>query len=149
WIKSPSYFVPAAFVWLMFITSGEEIGWRGFALPKLLEGNRNLAIASALLGIIWAIWHAPIYLVPGQSSLPYPLFFVLTVSLSFVYTVLFLFGKGSLWTAVLLHAGTDVGPRILSIAKFSFGVWATVDVLVIVAALFFWISWKRRVIAEQ
>jgi membrane protease YdiL (CAAX protease family) len=149
WLKSPAYFVPAAFVWLMFITSGEEIGWRGFALPRLLEVSKAPALPTLLLGAIWAIWHAPIYLVPGQGSIPYPLFFVFTVSLSFVYTILFLHSKGSLWTAVLLHAATDVGPRFLAIAKFNLAVWVTVDVLLIIAALIFWVSWRRRTIAEE
>ena len=41
---------------------GEEIGWRGFALPRLLEKYSALS-ASLILGSVWAIWHLPLILV--------------------------------------------------------------------------------------
>ena len=40
-VGSPLYFIFAAFVWLMVINSGEEIGWRGFALPIMLKSMKN------------------------------------------------------------------------------------------------------------
>jgi membrane protease YdiL (CAAX protease family) len=96
--NSPT-FLTASFAFLMFVNSGEEIGWRGFALPRLQDANVskkfNALIASVILGIIWAIWHLPIYLVPGQSGFPYPLFFAFTVGVSIVYTAISNCTKGS------------------------------------------------------
>jgi membrane protease YdiL (CAAX protease family) len=130
WIGSPPYFLIASFVWLIFITSGEEIGWRGFALPRLLGLGWTPARASLLLGLVWGAWHLPLYLVPGQSSFPYPLFLALTVGQSLIYTALYFRSGGSVVPAMLLHAGTDFGPRLLHIDRFGATVWATFVVLV-------------------
>jgi membrane protease YdiL (CAAX protease family) len=144
WTGVSPAFVLASFAWLMFVNSGEEIGWRGFALPRLLKEVGEPVKASLLLGIVWGLWHLPIYLVPGQSSFPYPLFLVLTVGLSFIYTALFLETDGSLLPAVLLHAGTDIGPRIVLTAQFTPAVWFAIDVLVLVVAGTLGVWRKRR-----
>jgi membrane protease YdiL (CAAX protease family) len=149
WVGSPAYFVVAAFIWLVFITSGEEIGWRGFALPRMLQ-TMNPKAASLVLGIIWGLWHLPMYLTPEQSSsFPFYLFLVLIVGLSFIYTAVFLKTNGSLVAAALLHAGTDIGPRILQTGHFNGTVWLTVDILVwIFAIALILVADVRRPLAE-
>lgn len=67
---SPWYFLIASFVFLMIINSGEEIGWRGFALSRLQSVIQNPLLAAIVLGAIWGLWHLPIYLNPEQSSFP-------------------------------------------------------------------------------
>jgi membrane protease YdiL (CAAX protease family) len=119
----------------MVITSGEEIGWRGFALPLMLEKWTNIYGVSIVLGVIWGLWHLPLYLVPAQSSFPYPLFVIFTVAASVIYTVLFIKTKGSALPVVMLHAGTDVGARIFQIAYFTPTVWLTMDVLLLLVAV--------------
>ena len=53
---SPSLAV-FALVWLV-LAFGEEIGWRGYALPKL-NAARGFWKASTMLGVVWAVWHYP------------------------------------------------------------------------------------------
>ena len=134
-LPNSPYFIFAAFVWLMFINSGEEIGWRGFALPRLLKLFKNPWYATLVLGILWSTWHLPIYLTPGQSSFPLILFFFFTIGLSFIYTVVFNKTGGSLFSAVLLHASTDVVPRVLNITLFESTTWLFLGILTWISAI--------------
>lgn len=133
-----------SFSWLMFINSGEEVGWRGFALPRLQRLSKKPVYASLVLGIFWSAWHLPIYLVPGQSSIPLPLFFLFTIGLSFIYTVLFNKTSGSLVSVVLLHAGTDIMPRILNITLFSDRTWLIFGILIWISAIVLFVIFEKK-----
>lgn len=50
----------------MFFTIGEEVGWRGYLLTKLLERN-TLERTILAVGIIWALWHAPLIIFMGYN----------------------------------------------------------------------------------
>jgi len=88
---------------------GEEPGWRGFALPRLL-GARSPLGATLILGLIVAAWHVPLIWVAGED-LP-PIFLLTTVAVTFFYTWLFIHTGGSVLLTLLAHAfeGT-IGPE--------------------------------------
>jgi len=132
---SPWYFLIASFCYLMFINSGEEIGWRGFALSRLQSVIKNPLVASIVLGLIWGIWHLPIYLNPEQSSFPLILFLLFIIGISIIYSVLFNNTHGSLLMAVVLHASTDIAPRFMQIAKFTSTSWSILVVLTWISAM--------------
>ena len=79
---------------------GEELGWRGFLLRRMLERMRPVS-AAILLGTIWMIWHAPAFLLSGvpQSTMSFPLFFVGGVALNVFITWLFLNARQSILIA--------------------------------------------------
>jgi hypothetical protein len=84
---------------------GEELGWRGFALPRLLRRTGPVA-ASLLLGVVWAVWHAPLHWTGGMVLEGSPLWLLL-VQLpvcAVLYTWVFLHTGGSALAAVALHA---------------------------------------------
>jgi uncharacterized protein len=88
---------------------GEELGWRGFALPRLQA--RHSALASSLIvGAAWGIYHFPLFLL-GSPIRPFALFlpFVIgCVIMSIFYTWMYNGTGGSLLIVVLLHATTNL-----------------------------------------
>ncbi|MBS0124484.1 CPBP family glutamic-type intramembrane protease [Thetidibacter halocola] len=90
---------------LVFSVAGEELGWRGLALPLLLARLGPVA-ASLSLGVVWAAWHAPLFLLPGDfhGAIPPLLFGAQVVASSLVYTHLHRTAGGSLIPAHLFHA---------------------------------------------
>ncbi len=82
--------------------ANEEIGWRGFALPRLL-GRWNALFSSIVLGAVWWGWHLPYFL--GSSGINpdfYP-FLAYMVSLSILMTWVFNHTQGSLFVATFFH----------------------------------------------
>jgi uncharacterized protein len=92
---------------LMFTFSlAEEIGMRGYLLPKLLSLGRTRALA--LSGLVFATWHMPLILLTpffpiGNELISVPLFYATVVAATFVYGYLRLY-TGSVWPASLAHA---------------------------------------------
>ena len=92
---------------LMFTFSlAEEIGMRGYLLPKLLPLGRTGALA--LSGLVFATWHMPLILLTpffpiGNELISVPLFYATVVAATFVYGYLRLY-TGSVWPASLAHA---------------------------------------------
>jgi membrane protease YdiL (CAAX protease family) len=84
---------------------GEEIGWRGYALPRLQKEWSPLASA-LILGIVWGLWHLPLFFITGtaQSFLALAPFMLWVVSLSVLFTWAYNNTAGSLLIPVLLHA---------------------------------------------
>lgn len=90
----------------LFIIGGglEEIGWRGFLQPKLEKATSYLA-SVLIVGVIWSIWHLPLWLISGtvQSALPFTAYTFLAIILSFSFTTFYKYTKNILLT-VLSHA---------------------------------------------
>lgn len=117
WATVPSalfLYVVAGFVYL-FIGGPvfEEIGWRGFALPHLQPLYGPLA-GSVVLGMLWGLWHLPLFLIPTWDTphdgpLDVALFAVLAVANAIVYTWVFNNTKGSVLLAILLHGSANIG----------------------------------------
>ncbi len=87
---------------------GEEGGWRGYLLPKLLDRMGELR-ASVMIGMIWALWHLPVMAMfvdwrEGTSLAFYlPTYIIGVVALSYIFTVVWRLGRGSLVPCIWLH----------------------------------------------
>jgi len=101
---SPWYQVFPALALALFLGPIEEFGWRGLALP-LLQSRFAPFWAGLLLGIIWAIWHIPAFLIGGtpQSAWSFAPYFAGVIASSVILTALFNDSRGSLLLAALLH----------------------------------------------
>jgi len=98
----------AALLISTWVQAGEEIGWRGYALPRLTE-RFGLAQASVILGVIWATWHLPIFFFPvgdllGQS---FPMYLLQVTALSVTMAWLYWRTGGSLLLVMLFHAAVN------------------------------------------
>ena len=103
----PDLGISAWFLWFLTSGLGEEIGWRGFALPQLQKTHSAFA-SSVLLSIPWAGWHLPAFFyVPSYVALGpriVPGFFIGILAGSIVLTWLYNSSGGSVFAAVLWHA---------------------------------------------
>lgn len=82
----------------------EEIGWRGFALPRLQEKYNGL-VSSLILGVIWTFWHLPFFYLTGatQVGIPMPIYLMLVVTITIYITWLYNNTRGSLIITILAH----------------------------------------------
>jgi membrane protease YdiL (CAAX protease family) len=141
------YIMLAAIVLSTPIQAGEEIGWRGYALPRL-AARLGLAGSSVLLGLIWACWHLPQFFIAeadtyGQS---FYVFLLQVTALSVAIAWLYVNTNGSLLLVMLMHAAVnntkDIVPSAEAGATNPFGLshsfvaWLTVTFLWICAAYF-------------
>jgi membrane protease YdiL (CAAX protease family) len=135
-----------AIVVSMWVQAGEEIGWRGFALPRLAK-RIGLAWASLVVGVVWALWHLPLFFLAGSGSTgqSFPLYLLHVTALSVAMAWLYWRSAGSLLLVMLMHASvnntTNVVPAALPNAadpfavRGSFVAWATVAVSWALAAV--------------
>ncbi len=137
--------VGAFMLWLLTFGLGEEIGWRGFALPCLQQGH-NALTATLLLGVAWALWHLPAffykdtYVAMGLiAGLPLLLLSILAASI--VFTWLYTSTRGSLLMTILFHALFDFlsvsragGDNVAAIMSAGVMIWAVLVVILFKSA---------------
>ena len=126
----------AATLGVLMITGalGEEVGWRGFALPRLLERFSPI-VASLLLGAVWGIWHLPSFFVSGlpQAGLQIPVFLVGALSLSVIVTWMLIHARGSVFLSMLLHFSVNFTLNLLGVRLLYVGLFQVAVALVLLA----------------
>lgn len=104
---------------LSFAAFGEEFGWRGYMMPKLIE---LVGMPKALIigGIIWGLWHAPLTCVGHNFGMDYPGFpyvgiIVMCLFCTVLGTILMYvtIKTNSIWPAAFMHAVNNSVPSVL------------------------------------
>jgi membrane protease YdiL (CAAX protease family) len=92
----------------MWVQAGEEIGWRGYALP-LMSKKFGLAMSGVLLGIIWAVWHLPLFYLEAADTFhqSFPLYLLQVTGLSVIMAWLFWKVQGNLLPLMVFHAAIN------------------------------------------
>ncbi|MFT3891931.1 MAG: type II CAAX endopeptidase family protein [Anaerolineales bacterium] len=104
-------FLPVIFLINIFAGGplAEDIGWRGYILPKMRDGMTALH-ASLVIGIVWAIWHLPYFIFPAWRSvvgnIPFVWFALLTTSWSVLFAWVYV-NTESILMPVLFHAAIN------------------------------------------
>lgn len=96
---------------LLFFGFGEEIGWRGFALPRFQQ-KYNALVSATILTLFWAVWHWPAFLYrPGYTEMGMAgiigwvlSLFTGSVLLSWLYNST----KGQLLACAIFHSTIDI-----------------------------------------
>lgn len=113
----------------------EESGWAGFAQPRL-QSKFNALTASIVLWILWAVWHIPLWFLPGsaQSTMNFWLFLIVVVALRVIMGWAYNNTKGGIFIAVLFH--------------FFFNLWngIAVEILGVPMNDFLYIAWTALAI---
>ena len=123
---------------LIFFTNAlpEEYGWRGFALDPLQKRTNALG-ASLILGLIWSVWHLPLFFIEGttQAAIPMYQYFLQTIVLSIFYTWLYNNTGGSVLIVIIFHAVSNTSAAVVPFWTTELGRWVDFGLLVITAAV--------------
>lgn len=141
--------LPFNFVFVALVGGGldEEMGWRGFALPRL-QARYDAVAANLVLGVLWTCWHLPLFFVGSDlfTRVPFALYLLETTAISFVLAWIYNSTGGSLLFAVLAHTAHNVTtnavqnlifhPFLGGLASFQYefiesGVWVIVAIAVV------------------
>jgi membrane protease YdiL (CAAX protease family) len=148
----PWYLLLLAIPFSTPVQAGEELGWRGYALPRLAS-RFGLAWASLSLGAIWALWHLPFFFIAGvdKTGPSFPIYMLGVMAMSVAMAWLYWRTGGSLLMTMLMHAAvnntigivptaTAGATRPLSLNG-SLVAWLTIGLMWVVAA---WCLWQMR-----
>lgn len=109
-------FSPIVYISTIFVGGpiAEELGWRGYAQPKLQEkvgaGNAGL-----IIGLVWSLWHLPLffYFPSATGSLPIAYYIPLVTLLGVLFAWIYNQSNGSVLLCILLHAGVNFSIGVL------------------------------------
>ena len=146
---------------LSFAAFGEEFGWRGYMMPKLIE-LMGMPKAIIIGGIIWGLWHAPLTCVGHNFGMDYPGFPYVGIILMCLFctalgTVLMYvtIKTNSIWPAAFMHAVNNTSPSVMLLfmkqdIRIPLWVNALSNIpLILLAILCFWMMIKRKSITKE
>lgn len=140
---NPVDLIPTFLIMFFFVGLGEEPGWRGFLLPTLQRSYSPLK-SSLIVGVVWAIWHAPFFgsEIPWEQTAP---FFLNVIAASVVFAWIYNNARESVLLMMLMHAvddsvgGAYVG-QLLGGAALTRWWWISTALWLLVAGLVAWFA---------
>jgi membrane protease YdiL (CAAX protease family) len=126
---------------------GEEFGWRGLALP-VLQDRFGWRAASLGLGLVWGVWHLPLFFIDGtaQDHIPPALFMLSVVAMSVVFAWLVNRTAGSVVSALVLHTAINFWPSVVPVLPTEGSYRAYAFVVAMLALLAFGLMAKRSAV---
>lgn len=123
---------------------GEELGWRGTALP-LMQERWNVITASLVLGVVWGLYHLPTFILPGlpQNNVPLLAFMLGAMALNVFMVWMFNHTHGSLIMPFLAHWAFNFAGSASGIYDVPALLWLVTGLWWIVAAAIMALDWAR------
>ena len=109
----PLFLLP--FFLVDLISNGEEIGWRGYVLPRL-QSRYSALTSTLILGVIWGFWHLPKYL-SHWNTVSFAWFIVHAMAYAVILTWLYNNTKGSLLLVAISHASSNAAGVFMPMAN--------------------------------
>jgi len=142
----PSIIIAIPYFLLMLIIGGgqEEFGWRGYA-QEPLQKRMGVIPASLFIGLVWGLWHLPLWVMPGDGHSTYPFiaFLIMTTSISIIYGWLYNASNQKLITVIIFHAMSNTAAPLLPFLIMQEGtpenaywVYAAINVLAAISIVF-------------
>ena len=128
-LRPLSSIVPSIIILTVLAGFGEEFGWRGFAMPRL-QTRHNALVSSLIIGVLWGMWHIPLFLTKGTIQSKWlaeagwiaPLgYTVFCIAWSIQYTWVFNNTKGSVLLAAFLHGAVNAWNGYIDVYRGHFG----------------------------
>jgi CAAX protease family protein len=156
-MKEPLW-IPIVFLIFFILQFGEEFGWRGFALDRL-QSKWSAFNSSIILGVLWSVWHLPMFLSIGfphfEYHLPFGQLFLTLVTTSILITWLQNNCKGSLIPAFVIHAFINLSGEILPLIEKNketqgdYTPWIIVNILFIFTVVFIVKIWGFKTLIRK
>jgi CAAX protease family protein len=98
---------------MIFVALGEEVGWRGYALPAL-QARYGALVSSVILGVMWGLWHLPQFFNPDTfySNIPFVLWLAFIVPFAILITWVYNSTGGSVLMAMFFHAVMNASTEV-------------------------------------
>jgi membrane protease YdiL (CAAX protease family) len=109
----PLFLLP--FFLVDLISNGEEIGWRGYVLPRL-QSRYSALTSTLILGVIWGFWHLPKYL-SHWNAVSFAWFIVHAMAYAVILTWLYNSTNGSLLLVAISHASSNTAGVFMPMAN--------------------------------
>ena len=101
----------------------EELGWRGYVLDRL-QATRTALRATLILGVVWSLWHLPLFFVEGTyqaglgvGTLEFWLFMIGIVPLSVAFTWVYNNTRRSILAIILFHGMVNFTGELIAITE--------------------------------
>ncbi len=109
------FLIPLLLINLFLGPLGEELGWRGLLYPEI-KTNYGWMASALIVGAIWSLWHAPLWLLDSpQSKIPFWAFSLNVVLLSMLMGIIYNHSQGSIIAIVILHLTFNVSLGIIDV----------------------------------
>ncbi len=151
-LSQPWVIIPA-FFYILFLGGPveEEFGWRGYALDRL-QANFNALVSSAIIGIMWGIWHLPLFFMPRQEmyyNVPIWGFILGTVLFSIMFTWVYNNTGGSILAVLLLHTTGNLSHFIFPVTATRFGGLYSLVLNAVAVIIVLIVGGHKRMVREQ
>ncbi len=147
----PGDFVALVFIAIQVLLMGplaEELGWRGFALDRL-SSRWNILFAGLILGVIWGLWHLPLFFISGSMYAGWGfgtglfwLFLLRMTALSILISRVYEWTTRSILSAVLMHFMFNFTYGFFQPSPAEIHLYGTLIITLLAAGS--WLTWRQR-----